>query len=387
MIDDRYVEEGIRRGLRAIAPDQTPSYLLAETLEQTREMAQVSSNRAWRSVTSRSMPLAFVSTGLVIAIVAVGLGFGFPRQVPLDGPIGLTVGAVWLSDPTPEMTIERDPSDDRAFYWRVAMYDRIEAHRFSGSRAESVLLATGVSLPQGSAQGLDRPNLRPFMFTVVPEPHTPPFVVSPGTLLTVDQPVRLATFGRDGDLAAISLQGDGAYTATARVPDGVIAEASELRAAGTTYPPELSARYTAQENGTFGPNLQALRDEIVRTSASAAPYDLAERLVTVLRGGTYTYDTDLRDIDCGTMPTGECFAATKHGYCEHFAMTMALVLRDLDVPTRVVMGFLPGDRTNPSTEIIRRQDAHTWVEVFFPGVGWVAFDPTPRGVPTQVPLP
>jgi transglutaminase-like putative cysteine protease len=58
-------------------------------------------------------------------------------------------------------------------------------------------------------------------------------------------------------------------------------------------------------------------------------------------------------------------------------MTMAVILRNLGVPARVVEGFLPGERSpGQSTEVIRNWSAHAWVEVYFPGVGWVAFDPT-----------
>jgi transglutaminase-like putative cysteine protease len=61
-----------------------------------------------------------------------------------------------------------------------------------------------------------------------------------------------------------------------------------------------------------------------------------------------------------------------------------VVLRDLGVPARVVEGFLPGQRSPGSTlEVISNSNAHAWVEVYFPGHGWVAFDPT-RGLLPQV---
>jgi hypothetical protein len=376
MIDDRYVEEGIRRGLRAIAPDHTPGHLLAETFDQTRQMAQASSSRAWRSATSRTVPLGIVTAGLVVTIVSLGLGLAIPRLEPAS-PLVATVSGVWASDPTTAMTIERDPSDDRSFYWRAAAFDRIEAHGLSMSSTSSVQLAAGTPLPQATAEDLDQPNLRPFTFTVVPGSSTARLVVSPGTPLTVNRPVTFTTVGRHGDLGMLALSNAAPYTVTARVPSSVIADANELRAAGTMYPPEVTRLYTVQAVGIFGPNLQALQDEIVRTSASAAPYDLAERLVTVLRSAGYTYDVDVRDIDCGTMSAAECFAATRRGYCIHYSMTMAVILRNLGVPARVVEGFLPGERSpGQSTEVIRNWSAHAWVEVYFPGVGWVAFDPT-----------
>ena len=88
--------------------------------------------------------------------------------------------------------------------------------------------------------------------------------------------------------------------------------------------------------------------------------------------------------DCASLSTVECFATYKHGFCEQYAATMAVLLRDLDIPTRIVEGFLPGTRTG-ATEVIRDTDAHTWVEVYFAGYGWIPFDPTGANTPTQFP--
>ena len=101
----------------------------------------------------------------------------------------------------------------------------------------------------------------------------------------------------------------------------------------------------------------------------------------MLHSNTYRYDTDVRDVDCGTMSTPECFATSKRGYCQHYATTMAVVLRNLGVPARVVSGFLPGERAvGSSVEVISISRAHAWVEVYLPGHDWVAFDPTGGGV-------
>lgn len=66
----------------------------------------------------------------------------------------------------------------------------------------------------------------------------------------------------------------------------------------------------------------------------------------------------------------------KRGYCEQYASTMAVMLRSLDIPSRVAVGFTTGERDG-SRRTISTQDAHAWVEVYFPEVGWVSFDPTP----------
>jgi transglutaminase-like putative cysteine protease len=71
------------------------------------------------------------------------------------------------------------------------------------------------------------------------------------------------------------------------------------------------------------------------------------------------------------------FLFTGHrGYCEQFASAMAIMLRTLHVPARVAVGFTPGTVTGGS-RLITTEDAHAWVEVWFPGAGWLPFDPTP----------
>ncbi|MDJ0954300.1 MAG: transglutaminaseTgpA domain-containing protein [Acidimicrobiia bacterium] len=67
------------------------------------------------------------------------------------------------------------------------------------------------------------------------------------------------------------------------------------------------------------------------------------------------------------------------GYCENFATAMAVMARTLDVPSRVVLGFTPGEPTDQeNVYVVRDRNAHAWVELWIPTQGWVRFDPTPR---------
>ncbi len=68
----------------------------------------------------------------------------------------------------------------------------------------------------------------------------------------------------------------------------------------------------------------------------------------------------------------------KHGHCEYFASSMVLMLRSLHIPSRIVTGFRGGEFNDLTGQyVIRAKNAHSWVEVYFPGSGWVPFDPTP----------
>ncbi len=75
---------------------------------------------------------------------------------------------------------------------------------------------------------------------------------------------------------------------------------------------------------------------------------------------------------------GQENAAYRRGYCEQFATSMAVMTRTIGIPTRVVLGFTPGDRTGENEVVVRDNNAHSWVELWIPTQGWVSFDPTPR---------
>ena len=70
----------------------------------------------------------------------------------------------------------------------------------------------------------------------------------------------------------------------------------------------------------------------------------------------------------------------KRGHCEYFASSMAVMLRSLRIPSRIVTGFRGGEYNDLTGQyVVRASDAHSWVEAYFPGSGWISFDPTPAG--------
>ena len=133
----------------------------------------------------------------------------------------------------------------------------------------------------------------------------------------------------------------------------------------------------------MGPAARALLDQVKAQAKSSDPYDLAQKIVQILSNqSVYHYDTDVTDQQCAYQSQVECFAQSKRGYCLHYASTMAILLRaanpDNPIPTRLVEGFLPGDRVG-NVETVRNRSAHAWVEVYFPTFGWIRFDPTGPG--------
>jgi transglutaminase-like putative cysteine protease len=114
------------------------------------------------------------------------------------------------------------------------------------------------------------------------------------------------------------------------------------------------------------------------TAGAATPYAAVRAVEDHLRQG-YDYSPTVPDR---TYPLAGFLFADESGYCQQFAGTMALMLRMVGIPARVVSGFAPGslDEERGVYEV-RDTDAHSWVEVYFRGIGWVTFDPTPAAAP------
>ncbi|MCW3013272.1 MAG: transglutaminase domain protein [Solirubrobacterales bacterium] len=113
-------------------------------------------------------------------------------------------------------------------------------------------------------------------------------------------------------------------------------------------------------------------------AASTSPYDLALRIQQRVRQGA-TYD---ERPPHARVPLESFLFDTRRGYCQQFSGAMALLLRMGGVPARVAAGFAPGRRDPSRNEfVITDLDAHSWVEAYFPGIGWVVFDPTPAAAP------
>jgi transglutaminase-like putative cysteine protease len=130
-----------------------------------------------------------------------------------------------------------------------------------------------------------------------------------------------------------------------------------------------------EELGTYEPLYRQAREVV---GAPPNPYAAAVALEAWFRtGGDFTYD-ETPPTRFGS-PALVAFA-TEHrrGYCQHFAGAMALMLRYLGIPARVAAGFTTGlYDTDEGEWTVADTNAHTWVEVWFAGYGWLPFDPTP----------
>jgi transglutaminase-like putative cysteine protease len=127
-----------------------------------------------------------------------------------------------------------------------------------------------------------------------------------------------------------------------------------------------------------------IRDVAQRVAGDKpTPYQKALALQDYLR--TFTYNENVaKDMHHSFKNLVEFLTKSKQGYCEQFAAAMAVMARTLGLPSRVAIGFGFGEPVGDEIRVTTRE-AHAWTEIFFPGAGWVAFEPTPRAGVTQVP--
>lgn len=148
---------------------------------------------------------------------------------------------------------------------------------------------------------------------------------------------------------------------------------SQLRAAPAVYSNKIQDTYLQLPPG-LDPRIKQLAEDV--TSHASSPYDKASAIELYLKAH-YAYTLDLRG-DPGDDPLAYFLFTRRAGHCEYFASAMAIMLREIGIPSRYATGFLPGEFNDIGGDyIIRASDAHAWVEVYFPGYGWMTFDPTP----------
>jgi len=169
------------------------------------------------------------------------------------------------------------------------------------------------------------------------------------------------------------------YSVISRVPS-ISVEALEVLPVPDTTDPALQ-RYL-QLPPAMPARVTALARQIVRGSDTQIEATL--RVQSWLRSNT-SYDLGVPREPAGADAVDHFLFETRRGFCEHIASAMAVMLRSVGVPARLAVGYGPGER-NPLTGYfeVAYADAHAWVEVWFPGTGWLPFDPT-FGVPAADP--
>jgi len=265
-------------------------------------------------------------------------------------------------------------------YWRSHAYDTYNGHAWSQSQAAVTMMkrkdslhfdipadtqALGDEVVQSYYIARDQPNLvfaayRPLEVYI----NSDELALDSGDGLRVGEPIKART----------------TYTVLSRRPNF---SAEALRAASGDYPADIAARYL-QLPGNISQRVRDLARQL--TANAPTPYDKAAALRDYAR--TLKYDPFPPPQPPNSETVDNFLFVDRRGVCEQFATAHAVMLRTLGIPARLAAGYGAGEH-NPLSGYyaVRASDAHAWTEVYFPGYGWVPFDPTPGWTPSPYTAP
>ncbi len=195
-----------------------------------------------------------------------------------------------------------------------------------------------------------------------------------GTVYVAGEPLTVnlqseAAWRSNGDLFGVRLDRNAAYGADSLIP---LVDERTLRAAGQRYPDWVRERYLALPS-RVPDRVRALAIEL--TAAERTPYDRARAIEKYLRSFPYTLDVSRPPV--GRDVVDYFLFDLKKGYCDYYASSMVVLARAVGIPSRLVVGYANGTyNLNSKRFVVSEADAHSWVEIYFPGIGWVTFEPT-----------
>jgi protein-glutamine gamma-glutamyltransferase len=382
---------------------------------------------SWRSF----VPAAVAGVLLVLAAVGASTSQAVAKGAflswekwdlydPPDKPVSVGYvwdsnygGLVWPEDRTTVLKVEVD-GPRRSLYWRATTLDEYNGSEWLETRSlgeaqsseERIDVVSEDPLLPAAAADRDKWVRQDVTVEALRDNHligaTQPVEWEPGTSLGFQR-------GPGGSIFLNgSLRQGQTYSVWSYAPRPTPADLEEL---GTDYPGALPNRYLEPLQGVTVPvfgslgredQMQAMfgnsRDSFLTdhyelyqlatrlTERADSPYAAALVLETWFRNpaaGGFQYDLQPPPAPPGTEPliafvdpSGDDLSA-RRGYCQHFAGAMTLMLRLLGIPSRIGAGFTSGSYGDDGTWTVVDRNAHTWVEVYFPGYGWLPFDPTP----------
>ncbi|MFB6082221.1 MAG: DUF3488 and DUF4129 domain-containing transglutaminase family protein [Halanaeroarchaeum sp.] len=322
-------------------------------------LANYDAGRREGELVAALLAVMVLGAGTVSAVPGSGSPLAPPGTTSVSGDVVNAAGRVTVGGSitlSPEVFFR--VTAPRGTYWRVAAYDR-----FTGS---SWLRTDGPPGPTATG-GPPEPTRRlPHRITAQRTISTYPAAATPVSVSGLDAEV--TDFG---DLSADEPLREGdSYTVVSERP---VVDVSRLQRAGTDYPDVIERRYLQLPASTSS----RVRDLAARVTADAeTPYEQAVAIETWLEANK-AYSLAVPSADGKVVD--QFLFEMEAGYCVYFASAMVVMLRSEGVPARFVTGYTPGERVDDNTWVVRGLNSHAWVEVYFPDVGWVRFDPTPGG--------
>jgi transglutaminase-like putative cysteine protease len=290
---------------------------------------------------------------------------------------------VETSDPAPpppeelEMILDVEGATADMFvprhYWRQRTYDLYTGHGWESSQREDQVLPAGQTWRDPS-----------FPHTVLTQTYR--LVRTPAGRSSVlgygvNEPVRVESDYRvytrgEGDLAAFSLgpldSEEPTYTVVSWVPD---VYADTLQAAEGDYEAWIAERYL-QLPDTLPARVRDLASQVVSEAEATTRHEMATAIERSIRALEYDLDLEPPPLDADVVDY--FLFDAKRGYCDYSATAMVVMLRSLGVAARYASGYHMGSYDyGENGWVVKEANAHAWTEVYYPGIGWIEYEPTP----------
>ncbi|HEV3353967.1 MAG TPA: transglutaminaseTgpA domain-containing protein [Acidimicrobiales bacterium] len=257
-------------------------------------------------------------------------------------------------------------------FWRGQTFDRWDGRSWTQSdvRPQAIRGASPIDLPATAGDATQSGS--EFVQTFYIERGGPNLVFGAYAPSQLYFPDRAVFQLNDGAIrSGTNMPGGTIYTVVSKRP-GVTA--ARLQAADTsTIPDGIVPRYVQLPPET-PERVKALAREV--TAGAPTTYDKVRALEGWMATNT-RYTLNVPPLPARADAVDQFLFVDKVGFCEQIGTSLVVMLRSLGIPARLAVGFVPGER-NPFTGLweVRAKDAHAWAEVWFPGTGWQAFDPT-----------
>ncbi|MER6101013.1 DUF3488 and transglutaminase-like domain-containing protein [Streptomyces sp. NPDC001832] len=342
---------------------------------------------------SGGRPTAPVRTGRRIGAVALGVSLVVPAAVPaLDsgllagtggtngkGSGGGTISAVNplvslqnnLNQPENRevMSYRTNSVDPQGFYLRILALDQFNGNEWRPSTRRLEDVPKPLPAPQGLGPDVMVTEVKSnisasqsYQQTYLPLPY-------PATEVRIGGRWRYEPMGR----TLVGDRGETTRGAQYQVTSLMVQPTADQLAAAGAPPAALQREYTLVPS-SLPKVVRQTADRV--TKGAANNYEAAVKLQNFFASeGGFTYDTSVNS-GTGSAAIGR-FLKDKQGFCVHFSFTMAAMARTLGIPARVAVGFTPGTAQPNGSVSVGLRDAHAWPELYFEGVGWTRFEPTP----------
>ncbi|MEV6160453.1 DUF3488 and transglutaminase-like domain-containing protein [Streptomyces sp. NPDC052052] len=368
--------------------------LLAEGRERLSQWGRVFSGASGRpGGADRDRPTAPVRTGRRIGALALGISLAVPTALPaLDsgllagtgGTNGKGGGGGTISAVNPLVSLQdnlnqpenrevlsyrTDSGDPQGFYLRILALDEFDGNEWRPSTRRLKSVPKQLPAPEGLGPDVTVTEVRSkisasgsYQQTYLPLPY-------PATEVSIDGRWRYEPAGR----TLVGDRGETTRGAQYEVSSLLVRPTADQLAGAAPPPADLQREYTRVPD-SLPKVVGRTADEV--TKGSANNFERAVRLQDFFASdGGFTYDTSVRS-GTGSAAIGR-FLEDKRGFCVHFSFTMAAMARTLGIPARVAVGFTPGTTQADGSVSVGLRDAHAWPELYFEGVGWTRFEPTP----------